>query len=63
MSKVPKAFFATEQTQSLDPSKSYFGRLRAFSCCEVPTLCKSAQYPTVSKNPVWDGEKRSIKAS
>lgn len=22
-----------------------------------------AQYPTVSKNPVWDGEKRSIKAS
>lgn len=22
-----------------------------------------SQYPTVSKNPVWDGEKRSIKAS
>lgn len=24
---------------------------------------RKAQYPTVSKNPVWDGEKRSIKAS
>ncbi|MFC3859524.1 type I restriction-modification system subunit M N-terminal domain-containing protein, partial [Deinococcus antarcticus] len=26
-------------------------------------LDETPQYPTVSKNPVWDGEKRSIKAS